>query len=284
MIPPVANRFVAGERAIEALEYARRLDRDGVVPLVNLLGSHHDDRASVRADAAEYRALADRLATLEGEAAISVKPTQLGLDLDDSVFRGELERIVSRGRDRDVFVWLDMEEHGTVEATLEATVDLAAAYGDGIGVCLQADLYRTREDFDRLADTDAALRLVKGGAYPRPEAIAYTDPDRRDRAYRTLLERAFRRRGDAIAVATHDPAMIDHAQRLARRHDTDFQIQMLMGVRPAAQRDLAREHDVAQFVPYGERWKRWVLNRGRRNVGLAARAVGGTVIPGNRVS
>ncbi len=74
--------------------------------------------------------------------------------------------------------------------------------------------------------------------------------------------------------------MIDHAQRLARRHDTDFQIQMLMGVRPAAQRDLAREHDVAQFVPYGERWKRWVLNRGRRNVGLAARAVGGTVIPG----
>ncbi|MEY7850169.1 proline dehydrogenase family protein [Natrarchaeobius sp. A-rgal3] len=284
MIPPVANRFVAGERAIEALECARRLDRQGVVPLLNLLGSHHDDRASVRADAAEYRALADRLATLEGEAAISVKPTQLGLDLDESLFRTELEGIVSRARDRGVFVWLDMEEHGTVEVTLEAAVDLVAADGDGIGVCLQADLYRTREDLDRLVDTDAALRLVKGGAYPRPEAIAYTDPERRDRAYRDLLERAFKRREDAVAVATHDPAMIEYAQALGRRHGTDFQIQMLMGVRPAAQRDLAREHDVAQFVPYGERWKRWVLNRGKRNLGVAARAVGETVIPGGRVS
>ncbi|RQG96677.1 proline dehydrogenase family protein [Natrarchaeobius chitinivorans] len=283
MIPPVANRFVAGETAAEAIEYARRLDEDDLEPMLNLLGSHHRERSSVRADAAAYRALVDDLGTLEGDAAISVKPTQLGLDVDESLFRTTLAGIVSRADDRDVFVWLDMEEHGTVEPTLAAAIDLADEYG-AVGVCLQADLYRTLEDLERVAGTAASVRLVKGGAYARPEAIAHTDDARMDEAYRRLLEAAFKRVDDGLAVATHDPAMIGHARELARRHDTDFEIQMLMGVRPDAQRRLARKHDVAQFVPYGDRWKRWVINRGKRNVGFAARAVGETVLPGGRVS
>ncbi|RQG91321.1 proline dehydrogenase [Natrarchaeobius halalkaliphilus] len=279
MIPPVAGRFIAGETPTEALEYARRRNAAGLDTMLNRLGSHHDDRESVRHDTAEYRELLRDLERVADDPAISVKPTQLGLEIDRSLFRDSLSEIVDRAVDRSVFVWLDMEEHWTVDPTLEASVDLAREHDGGVGVCLQADLKRTRADLERLAGDPLAVRLVKGGAYDRPSPIAYTDPDRRDRAYRALLEDAFDCMDDGIAVATHDPEMIARAVTLSDRHGTDFEIQMLMGVRPTAQRDLATRHDVRQFVPYGERWKRWALNRARRNLSFTARAIVSPIAP-----
>ncbi|RQG98785.1 proline dehydrogenase family protein [Natrarchaeobius oligotrophus] len=283
MLPPVANRFVAGETPAEAIEYARRRSGDGPNAMLNRLGSHHRDLSSVRADADEYVMLVEELARLDGDPAVSVKPTQLGLEIGEPLFRTSLEHICERAAGRDVAVWLDMEEHWTVEPTLEVAVDLAREYG-GVGVCIQADLKRSRADLRRLADEPVRVRLVKGGAYDRPDPIAYTDPDRRDRAYRALLSEAFDRLDGGIAVATHDPAMLEHAVELGDRHETAFEIQMLMGVRPTAQRTLADEYEVREFVPYGPRWKRWAFNRARRNLGFAARAVGETLVPTNRAA
>lgn len=281
MIPPVANRFVAGETAAEAIAHARRQADLGIDPMVNLLGSHHADRATAEADATEYRLLAEDLAAadLDREAAISLKPTQLGLDCGEGVFRDLLSAVLETAAAHDVFVWLDMEEHTTVDATLAAYEQFARTYDGGIGVCLQADLERTRADLERLADRPGKLRLVKGGAYDRPPEIAHTSDGRIDRAYRRLLDRAVETVEGTVAVASHDPAMIEYATDRADGFDVDLEFQFLMGVRPREQRRLAAEYDVWQFVPYGTCWKRWAVNRAKRNVGLAARAVAETLAP-----
>ncbi|AFZ72442.1 proline dehydrogenase family protein [Natronobacterium gregoryi] len=279
MLPPVANRFVAGKTAAEAIDHARRQAKLGIDPMINLLGSHHGDRATAVADAEEYCLLVEDLAAadLDGQTAISVKPTQLGLECDETLFRDLLADVIEAAGVHDVFVWLDMEEHTTVDATLDAYEEFARTSDARLGVCLQADLERTLDDLERLADVPGTLRLVKGGAYDRPTGIAYTTDPQVDRAYRRLLERAFETVEGTVAVASHDPAMIECA--IDRADGTDLELQFLMGVRPRAQRTLAAEWDVRQFVPYGTRWKRWAINRAKRNVGFTARAVAETVVP-----
>ncbi|MFC6718640.1 proline dehydrogenase family protein [Natrialbaceae archaeon GCM10025810] len=275
MVPPVASRFVAGTTPAEALERARRLNERNVKAIVNLLGEHYDDRPPVAADVAEYRTLVEDIATSRLEACISVKPTQLGLGLGADVFRRELADVAAAAADHDVFCWIDMEDHTTTDATLEGFEEVARAHDGGVGVCLQANLKRTREDVERLADAPGKIRLVKG-AYDEPASIAYRDHTEVNRAYEELLEYAFERYDGGIAVGSHDPAMIDRARSLHEEYGTDFEIQMLMGVREDAQYDLAEEYDVWQYVPYGGRWLSYFARRvaeRKENALFAARAV-----------
>ena len=275
MIPPIADRFVAGESPAEALEHVRRLNDRDVKAIINLLGEHHNDRDAVTADATEYRQLVDDIAGSRLAACISVKPSQLGLDLGEDTFRAELATIVDVAADRGVFVWIDMEDHTTTDATLEAFEAVAREHGGGVGVCVQANLRRTRADISRLAAVPGKVRLVKG-AYDPPADVAYTDSTRVDQEYRTLLEDAFERDDGGIAVGRHDPAMLEHAKALHERYGTDFEIQMLMGVREDAQYDLADEYEVWQYVPYGKRWKSYFYRRVTErtaNLRFALRAV-----------
>lgn len=274
MIPPLVRRFVAGESPAEALEHARRLNERGVTAMLNLLGAYHDDPAAVEADAAAYSRLIDDVARASLEGCLSVKPSQLGFELGEAVFREHLAEIVAHGVDRGVFVWIDMEDHTMTDATLDAYEEFARRHRGGVGVCVQANLERTRADLERLADVPGKVRLVKGGAYDAPPDLAHTRPDRIDAAYRELLEFAFARYDEGIAVASHDPAMLERAVELHEEHGTEFEFQMLMGVREAAQYDLAREYEVVQYVPYGHRWKywiRWILTHRREQVWFAVR-------------
>ncbi|QFU81306.1 proline dehydrogenase family protein [Natronorubrum aibiense] len=264
MIPPIADRFVAGESPAEALDHVRQLNGQHVKAIVNLLGEHYDDRSSVRADAAAYRALVGDISKSGLDACLSVKPSQLGLDLGEDVFREELAAVVDAAADHDVFVWIDMEDHTTTDATLDAFEALAREYGDDdqyrVGVCVQANLRRTRDDVERLADVPGKVRFVKG-AYDEPAAVAYQQSARVDQEYKSLLEYVFERYDGGIGVGSHDPAMIDHAIALHDEHGTDFEIQMLMGVRETAQFDLAESYPVYQYVPFGDRWKSYFYRR-----------------------
>ena len=285
MIPPVANRFVAGETPAEVLEYVRQLNAEGISAMINRLGSHYDNQpltdgeSRAQADLEEYQRLAHDISNAGLEAALSVKPTQLGLSDSEERFHRLFGELAETAAETDVFCWLDMEEHSTREPTLEAFVAASEKHGGGVGVCLQTDLTRTPEDVDRLADVPGKVRFVKGGSYGEPPSVAYTDQKRRDRAYREVLEQGFRQFGDGIAVATHDPAMIDYAKELHQEYGTDFEFQMLMGVRPEAQRTLATTYPFWQYVPYGTRWKRWFINRAKNNVPLATRAVAEQLVP-----
>ena len=277
MIPPIANRFVAGESPAVALEHVRRVNDEGLKAIVNLLGEHYDDRETVEADAAEYRQLIDDIADAGLEGCVSVKPTQLGLDLGEDVFCDLLSGIVERGAERDVFVWVDMEDHTTTDATLDAYEELARTHDGGVGVCVQANLKRTRADVERLADVPGKVRFTKG-AYDEPADIAYTDKAVVNEEYRDLLTYAFEHYDGGIAVASHDPVMIDHAIELHEAYGTPFEFQLLMGVREEAQYDLAEQYEVWQYLPYGNRWKSYFYRRmmeRKENVWFALRAVAG---------
>ena len=276
MIPPIADRFVAGETPAEALEYVYQLNGRGVGGIVNLLGEHYAGRSAADADREEYLKLIADLAHEDVEGCISVKPSQIGLDVGKDVFETNLERIVDRSATEGVFVWIDMEDHTTTDATLDAFEDHARTHGGRVGVCVQSNLKRTREDLQRLADVPGKVRLVKG-AYNPPREVAYEGRKRVTEAYEDDLEFAFRTFDGTIAVGTHDPRMIDRATALHEEYGTDFEIQMLMGVRTDAQFDLAREgYEVNQYIPYGEKWLSYFYRRIRErkeNATFALRAI-----------
>jgi proline dehydrogenase len=276
MIPPIASQFVAGETPAEALEHTRLMNAENVKVILNLLGEHYDDPAPARADAAAYRQLLADIASTGLDACISVKPSQIGLDVSEELFREQYRAVAETGDDHDVFVWCDMEDADTTDATLDAYEDLAREFDGGMGLCVQANLRRTKTDLERLARVPGKVRLVKG-AYDEDPAIAYTEKSAVNEAYREDLEFMFQEFDGGIGVGSHDPAMIDFAIDLHEQYGTDFEIQMLTGVREQAQFDLASEgYEVWQYTPYGDKWLSYFYRRVRErkeNLGFALRAV-----------
>ncbi|WP_331235449.1 proline dehydrogenase family protein [Natronorarus salvus] len=277
MIPPIADRFVAGESPATALDHARRWNQKDVNVILNLLGEHYDDSEDAAADTEEYRTLLSDIAAAGLDACISVKPSQIGLDLGTEVFEENLASIVEAADEEGEFVWIDMEDHTTTDATLDAFERFVTERGGGMGVCLQANLRRTKGDVERFADLPGKIRLVKG-AYEEPEEIAYTEKERINTAYRELLTTMFETYDDGIAIGSHDPAMVDLGRDLHDRWGTPFEVQMLMGVREDAQISLAREYEVWQYTPYGSRWASYFYRRVMERKGnalFAARAIVG---------
>jgi proline dehydrogenase len=282
MLPPIASRFVAGESAATVLDHARRMNDDGVGLICNRLGEHYHERAPADADTVAYERLIEDIGASDLRACVSVKPSQLGLLVEESVFRENLARVVEAGRAHGVFVWIDMEDHTTTDATLDAFEHHARGDGatgetGGVGVCLQSNLRRTRADLERLADCPGKVRLVKG-AYDPPKDIAYTEKSRVDEAYREDLRYMFEAFEDGIAVGSHDPAMLTLAADLHADYGTPYEVQMLMGVRERAQVELAGACEVWQYAPYGSEWPayfwRRVLER-KENALFALRALAG---------
>ncbi|QAU13088.1 proline dehydrogenase [Halorubrum sp. BOL3-1] len=276
MIPPIARQFVAGESVPAALDHARAANEDGIAVILNLLGEHHEDPADAEADADAYRRLLDDIAASGLDACVSVKPSQIGMDVSTDLFEEHYRDIVARADELGAFVWCDMEDADTTDATLDAFESIAADYPWSVGQCIQSNLRRTADDLDRLVDVPGKIRLVKG-AYDEPSSIAYTDKADVDEAYRDDLRLLFERRDRGVAVGSHDPEMISLADRLAREHGADYEVQMLMGVRGDAQRDLtAQGVDVFQYAPYGDRWLSYFYRRVRErkeNLTFAVRAV-----------
>ncbi|MFB6123429.1 MAG: proline dehydrogenase family protein [Haloferacaceae archaeon] len=276
MLPPVASRFVAGETVPVALDHVRRMNDAGVSVILNRLGEHYTDRAAADADADAYRQL---LRDLDGSglaACLSVKPSQLGLTVDESVYRENYRAVVESAADHDAFVWSDMEDATTTDATLDAFETLAREFPGRVGQCLQANLRRTGDDVERLADVPGKIRLVKG-AYDEPADVAYTRAEAVSESFRENLALLFREYDGDVAVATHDPELVDYAKRLGEAYGRDFEFQMLMGVREGAQRELAAEgYDVWQYAPYGRQWLAYFYRRVRErkeNLAFALRAL-----------
>ncbi|MFD1562719.1 proline dehydrogenase family protein [Haloarchaeobius amylolyticus] len=278
MIPPIASRFVAGTTASGALDHVTDCNADGMGAIVNLLGEHYHDPEPAAADADTYCHLVSELAARNLDGCVSVKPSQIGIDIGPDVFESNFERIVEIAADEDVFVWCDMEDYTTTDTTLDVVEAAAQDHPHGVGIAIQANLKRTREDLQRLVDVPAAVRLVKG-AYDEPPSVAYETKAEVNEAYEDHLEFLFREFDRGVAVGSHDPAMLEHATDLHEEYGTPFEIQMLMGVREDAQRELARKgYEVNQYIPYGDKWLQYFYRRVRErkeNALFALRAVVG---------
>lgn len=262
MIPPVVRRFVAGETSDDALNHVREIRSRGIEASVNLLGEGYERREPADDDAERYESLVGKITegSLGESVSISVKPTQLGLKAGEHVFRENLEHVIETARRNGVFVWVDMEEATTVDPTLDAFEHFVAGY-KRMGITLQANLERTYDDIRRLTEIRGDVRLVKG-AYRTTDGV-YSEVKDVDEAYADHLSYLFENSNDRIGVATHDDEIINLADDLSTDYQTEFEVQMLMGVREERQHEVARENQLRQYVPYGDRWLSYFYRRMR---------------------
>lgn len=273
-----ARRFVAGETIDEAIAAARSVEGQGLAQTLDLLGESVASEAEARAATEAYLAMMPRIATAGIGRNISIKLTQLGLDISSDIAGRNLRSILGRAREEGCFVRVDMENSPYVEATLTLC---EAMWGEGltnVGVVLQSALKRSEADLERVLALGARVRLVKG-AYKEPAGVAFQTKTEVDAAYVRLLERLLAG-GRFPAIATHDPDMIAEARRIAAARglaSSSFEFQMLYGVRRDLQSALVREgFGVRVYIPYGREWFPYFMRRlGERpaNVGFVLKSL-----------
>lgn len=271
-----ARRFIAGETAAEAIEAARTVERSGFLQTLDYLGEGITSLAEADAATRDYLSVIDAVMASGIERNLSLKLTQLGLDVDRASAVDNLRKILARAD--GFFVRIDMESSAYTDVTLDIFETLWRQEYHQIGVVLQADLYRTEHDIRRVLGLGARIRLVKG-AYKEPKSVAYQDKADVDRAY-ARLARVLLTEGHYPAIATHDPAMLDLTRRLASElgiAPDRFEFQMLYGIRRDLQTSLVKDgYRVRVYIPFGRQWFPYFMRRlGERpaNVGFVLRGI-----------
>jgi proline dehydrogenase len=257
---PVVDRFVAGTGLDAALPVIAGLTADRLVT-VDHLGENTTDRAGAEATVTAYRELLLRLAAegLADRVEVSVKLSALGQGLPDgdALALDGARAICGAAAEAGTTVTVDMEDHTTTDATLATVVALRADF-PWVGAVLQSQLRRTEADCRDLAGPGSRVRLCKG-AYEEPESVAFTDRADVDRSYVRCMKILFAGAGLPL-VATHDPRLVAIAQHLGR--DRPYELQMLYGVRPDAQVELAAAGErMRVYVPFGTQWYGYFMRR-----------------------
>jgi proline dehydrogenase len=258
-----ASRFVAGETLDACVVVLKRLAAQGFHANTTLLGESVRDRTEAEAVAEEYTRILERLHAEQLPCNVALKLTHLGLELDEELAYANVERVVQVAERLESFVRIDMEQSGMLEATLRIYRRLREAGHDRVGTVLQSYLYRTEADLESLLPLRPNLRFVKG-AYLEPPEIAYRDKADVDAAFRRLVETALKG-GAYAAIATHDETLIEDCLAFAEREGIGrdrFELQMLYGVRPGLQLDLARRgYKVLVATPFGPEWYPYLMRR-----------------------
>jgi proline dehydrogenase len=254
-----AGRFVAGETLDECIVVLRKLNDQGLHANTTLLGEGVLEPTQTESVVAAYREVIERISAEGLRANVALKLTHLGLEIDEDLAYANIRRLLELGS----FIRIDMEQSQFVEPTLRIYRRLRDERLDNVGTVLQAYLYRTPDDLERLLPLTPNLRLVKG-AYLEPEQVAYPRKADVDAVYGRLVERMLKA-GGHTAVATHDERLIERTIRFAEAEGIPkerFEFQMLYGVRPQLQLDLARRgYKVLVATPYGPEWYPYLMRR-----------------------
>lgn len=268
----VVARFVAGETVPEMIDVVAQLRRDGLQVTADFLGEDTTTVAQAEATTSGYLDLLEamRQADVVAGSEFSVKLSAVGQALPAGpdgqagahYATANARRIVEAAYAAGARVTLDMEDHRTVDATLNTLAQLRSDFPD-VGVAIQAMLLRTPKDLVELTGPGSRVRLVKG-AYNEPESVAFTDPQQVDLAYVRALKTLMNGQGHPM-VGSHDPTLIAIADRLAAdagRSKDSWEYQMLYGIRPAEQQRLVGAgHTVRVYVPYGQDWYGYFTRR-----------------------
>jgi len=258
----VARRFVAGETLDDAVEAAREVNRRLQLASLDLLGENVSDEAGARRAAGGYLAVFDRIAQERLDANVSLKLTQLGLDLSEDLCLELLEKIVAHATSQGNFVRIDMEGSAYTQRTVEIAKRVRAKY-TGVGTVMQSYLYRTEKDVQDLLAAGCRLRLCKG-AYKEPPDVAFPKKSDVDANYVKLMKMLLPS-GIYHGIATHDPAMIEATKDFAREQNIkrdQFEFQMLYGIRADLQEKLVRDgFRVRVYIPYGVDWFPYFMRR-----------------------
>ncbi len=262
---PMVRRFVAGEALDEVLPAIERLHVRGLRTTVDVLGEAVTVEDDARAACARYLATLDALAVNGLDRNVSLKPSQMGLQIDPALARENITAIVARAVELGAFVRIDMEDHTTTDATLDLWRAVRPADGSGadVGVVVQAALRRSPGDVEALIEAGGRVRLCKG-AYKEPSTVAYVDKSEVDAVYEQLMLRLLHD-GREPAIATHDVRLIKRAVEVARADGIArdaFEFQMLYGVRRDIQEQLVDAGwRVRTYVPFGGQWYPYFMRR-----------------------
>ena len=284
----ISSRYIAGEELEDALRVVRKVNAEGKLATIDVLGEEITNPDEARAIAGAYR-LAFEAIEHEGlDSNVSVKLTALGLELGYDLCRENLVDVVSHAAGGN-FVRIDMEDSSTTDDNLRLYRELRKAGHDNVGVVLQARLKRTLDDVRELKGLRPSVRLCKG-IYLEPAEIAYRDFEAIRSNFVTVLD-ALWDAGCYVGIATHDEWLIEQAQKGIEKRGLgreEYEFQMLLGVRPALGDELVRGgHRLRIYTPFGRHWYAYSLRRLQENPKIAGYIAADTVgrfIPGRNGS
>jgi proline dehydrogenase len=256
----LAERFVAGETLDDAVAVARALNSEGFLVSLDLLGEEVHDRDSALRATDEYLECLDRIGSDDLDANISIKPTQLGLAIDESLAMTAIERLGERAALRGTTVTIDMEDSRYTEATVRLFEKGQASKGN-LGIAIQSSMRRTQSDLARIIPLGGHVRLCKG-AYVEPPEVAFNSKTDVDEAFASQLRTLMSSPSTKPAIATHDDELVALTRQLAAKRDEPFEFQMLYGVRTELQRELVGEgFPLRIYLPFGSQWYPYLTRR-----------------------
>ena len=270
IVGKVAKRYVAGEEVSDAVRTIRELNDEGAMATVDVLGEEVRDPAKAQAAVDQYLGLLETIDTESLDANVSIKPTMLGLKIDEQMCLENIGAIVRRASELDNFVRIDMEDHTCTDATLRIYRRLFEEIGH-VGVVLQAYLHRTVHDINDLLPLGPNIRLCKG-IYREPRAIAWKQYETVRGNFISTMEKLLAG-GAYVGIATHDVHLVWAGMTAVDRLGLDrgdYEFQMLYGVDPELRRIILDQgHRLRVYVPFGRDWYPYSMRRLRENPTVA---------------
>ncbi|HWO94888.1 MAG TPA: proline dehydrogenase [Bacillus sp. (in: firmicutes)] len=255
-------RFVAGETIEEAIQVIQELNEKSLAVTIDYLGEFVDNEEEAGEMVNQSLEAIKRIEEEKLNAQLSLKLTSMGLDISEEVVLKNMRKILQAAKNSGIFVTIDMEDYSRCQKTIEIYKMLKSSY-DNVGTVIQAYLYRAKKDISDLNEYRPNLRLVKG-AYKESSAVAFPEKTKVDENFKKIIKQHLLN-GNYTAVATHDDKIIEYTKQLVKTHGISsdrFEFQMLYGIRPERQEELAREgYTMRVYVPYGTDWYGYFMRR-----------------------
>ncbi len=265
-----ASRYIAGEKLEDAITVVRKLNQQGKLATIDVLGENITNEKEAIEALKIYKQVLDVIKEFNLDSDLSIKLTQLGLKLDFDFCYANVEELVKHAKKYENIVEIDMEDSSTTDATIEIYRKLKSKF-DNVGLAIQAYLKRSENDIKSLLPLKPRIRLCKG-IYIEPKTIAFKSRELIRYNFKNLLNILLQ--SDAYTcIATHDDVLINEAYRLIKEYDLDnsrFEFQMLLGVRPEiGNKIIADGYKLRIYVPFGEKWYAYSMRRFRENPQIA---------------
>jgi proline dehydrogenase len=269
-----ARQWIAGETLDDAISRTRKANNSGIGGIINFLGEHVRDKDEAKKNIEENQRILEAIEGSKLNASLSIKLTQLGLEIEKHFCLSNVETIVGSAASKNIFVWIDMENSPCTEDTIYIYLEVFKKFKN-VGVAIQSNLKRSETDVKRIAASGGIIRLVKGAYSEKPD-IAYTSRKDITVNYSKLMGYLFFK-SPFFAIATHDDLLIKEALVVNEAHRKRIEFQMLLGVREELKKDLVKKGlNVVDYIPYGKNWFSYSLRRIRerkRNILLVFRSV-----------
>jgi len=270
----IAKHWIAGETYEEAMARAQQSNTRKVFGILNLLGEEITAQEETIAATTEYLEILKAINARKIQSCISIKPTQLGLGIDKRLFEDNLGRILATAKSLGNFVWMDMEGSEYTTDIVDSYLEFRRKF-DNVGLAIQAYAKRSEDDVNRIVESKGIIRLCKG-AYNESPKIVFKGKDQINRNFSKLMRLMFEG-GKGFAIATHDEKLIEEAIELSKIHHTDFEFEMLMGIRDKKKIELVEMgYRVSEYIPFGKSWWAYSVRRigeHKSNIFLLARSL-----------